>query len=228
MGQTWSGWGGWWKKYRDSAWREYFRTYITGPLGMDRTWFNLPDSLKPFVVSRGRRGDDGQQTLVEMPDRIPLNKVVQYNGGGGLYSTPEDYTRLLQCLLNDGVYGKFRLLKKKSIELKRKNQVGDISLEPSGRYFIPGSCCDFNGLMDEQTKWGYGWMSDMNDQPYGPRAGTVSWGGALNTYFYIDFKSGVAADIYTQHFPFNHPQTTDLFKKFSSLLYFKEFTILKK
>jgi len=37
----------------------YFRQNITGPLGMNRTWFNLPDSLKQYVVSKGTRGKMG-------------------------------------------------------------------------------------------------------------------------------------------------------------------------
>jgi methyl acetate hydrolase len=40
---------------------KYFQQNITGPLGMKRTFFNVPDSLKPLIVSQGRRGDDGRQ-----------------------------------------------------------------------------------------------------------------------------------------------------------------------
>ena len=36
---------------------------------------------------------------------------------------------------------------------------------------------------------------------------------------YIDYKSGIAASIYTQHIPFNHYETTSLFEKFSEIVY---------
>jgi CubicO group peptidase (beta-lactamase class C family) len=197
----------------------YFRKNITGPLAMNRTWFNVPDSLKSFIVSRGTRGDDGKQPLTELPDRIPLNDVTKYSGGGGLFSTPEDYTKLLQCLLNGGKLGKVKILKKETIREMTQNQIGDITLNPEDRFFKPGICCNFHGLMYENSRWGLAFMIDNNSKDYGREAGTVMWGGAMNTYFYIDFKSGIAASIYTQHIPFNHPETTNLFEIFSEIIY---------
>jgi methyl acetate hydrolase len=196
----------------------YFRKNITGPLGMSRTWFNVPDSLKSFIVSRGKRGDDGKQPLVELPDRIPTNVVTEYSGGAGLFSTPEDYTKLLQCLLNGGKSGKVQILKKKTIREMAENQIGNIIINVADAYFQP-LCCDLKGLLSTTSKWGLAWAIDNEDKPYGRSAGTVFWGGSLNTYFYIDFKSGIAASIYTQHFPFNHPETTNLFERFSEIIY---------
>jgi len=197
----------------------YFRKNITGPLAMNRTWFNVPDSLKSFIVSRGNRGADGKQPLIELPDRIPINDVTEYSGGGGLFSTPEDYTKLLQCLLNSGKLGKVKILKKKTIQEMTQNQIGDITINPEGKFFDPGTCCNFNGLMYENSRWGLAFMIDNNSKDYGREAGTVMWGGYMNTYFYIDLKSGIAASIYTQHIPFNHPETTNLFERFSEIIY---------
>jgi len=91
-----------------------FRKQITGPLGMNRTWFNVPDSLKKFIVSQGSRGADGLQPLTENPERIPTSSVVEFNGGGGLFSSPDDFTTLMECLLNGGKSGAVRILKKKN------------------------------------------------------------------------------------------------------------------
>jgi methyl acetate hydrolase len=198
----------------------YFRKYITGPLNMDRTWFNVPDSLKQFITSRGARGYDGKQPLTELPNRIRNGYVTEYAGDGGLYSSPHDYTLLLKCLLNYGTLYEIRILKKETILEMSKNQIGNIAMEQKGAYFDPGNCCSFNGLYSVTTKWGLAWMIDNEDKTYGPRAGTVLWGGSLNTFFYIDFESGIAASIYTQHRPFNHPATTLLFNRFSEILYF--------
>ena len=197
----------------------YFRQNITGPLGMNRTWFNLPDSLKQFVVSRGTRGPDGKQVLTESPDRIPTNVVTDFRGDGGLYSTPNDYMLLLKCLLNYGTLGKVTLLKKTTVLDMNKNQIGTISMKNTDAYFNPGFCCNLNGLTSTTTKWGLAWLIDNEDKPYGRKAGTVLWGGALNTFFYIDYKSGIAASIYTQHYPFYHTATTTLFDKFSEIIY---------
>ena len=198
----------------------YFRENLTGPLNMDRTWFNVPDSLKKFIVSRGARGYDGKQPLTELPNRIRTGSVTEYAGDGGLYSSPYDYTLLLKCLLDYGRVGNIVILKKETLLEMSKNQIGDIVMEKKGAYFDPGNCCSFKGLFSSTTKWGLAWMIDNEDKSYGPRSGTVLWGGSFNTFFFIDFKSGIAASIYTQHRPFNHPATTLLFNRFSEILYF--------
>ncbi len=197
----------------------YFRKNITGPLEMDRTWFNLPDSLKQYIVSNGSRGSDGKQALTELPDRLPLSEVADFRGDGGLFSTPEDYTLLLKCLLNNGTLNNAVILKKKTVLEMTKNQIGTISMKDAGAYFDPAFCCNFTGITSPTTKWGLAWLIQTEDSPYGPKSGTVLWGGAFNTFFYIDFKSGVAASIFTQHVPFNHPETINLFNKFSEIIY---------
>jgi CubicO group peptidase (beta-lactamase class C family) len=199
----------------------YFRKNITGPLKMSRTFFNVPDSLHSLIVSYGHRGDQGENELEELPNRVPTNKATVLSGGGGLFSTPSDYTRLLQCILNYGAYEGGRILSKATIEEMIRNQVGDINLSPQDRHFNPGVCCNFNGLMDENSKWGLAFMIDNNSKEYGRQDGTVTWGGLMNTYFYIDFKSGIAASIYTQHLPFNNYQTTSLFEQFSEIIFTK-------
>jgi len=200
----------------------YFRSYITGPLKMDRTFFNVPDSLQSYIVSYGSRGEDGKDELKELPNRIPTEKQTTLSGGGGLFSTPSDYTKLLHCLLNKGKYEGGRILGKETMDKMIQNQVGDISLDPKDRLYNPGWCCNFNGLMSENSKWGLAFMIDNNPKPYGREAGTVLWGGLFNTYFYIDFKSGIAASMYSQHVPFNDFQTTSLFERFSEIIYLKE------
>lgn len=197
----------------------YFRQNITGPLGMNRTFFNVPDSLYIYIVSRGTRGEDGEQPLKESPNRIPGSKTTVFSGGGGLFSTPSDYTKLLHCLLNEGAYSGGQLIAHETFSEMIRNQVGAISLDPTGRTYDPGSCCNFNGLMDKNSKWGLAFMIDNKATTYGRQAGTLIWGGYYNTYFFIDVKSGIAASIYTQHIPFNHPYTTSLFDRFAEIVY---------
>ena len=37
---------------------QYFRQYISGPLGMDSTWYNVPDELEHLVVATSYRNAD--------------------------------------------------------------------------------------------------------------------------------------------------------------------------
>jgi methyl acetate hydrolase len=197
---------------------KYFQKNITGPLGMKRTFFNVPDSLKPLIVSQGRRGKDELQPLTES-NRVPERDVAEYSGGGGLFSTPHDYTILLRAMLNNGTLGKVRILNPSTVQEMKKNQIDDVSMATAGSYYAKGVCCNFNGITSPTTKWGLAWLIDNEDKPYGRKAGTVLWGGLLNTYFYIDYKSGIAVSIYTQHLPFNHPETIRLLDTFSNAVY---------
>jgi methyl acetate hydrolase len=197
---------------------EYFRKNITGPLGMDRTWWNLPDSLKNEIVSYGWRGDDGLQELAVRPDRIPEGKQ-RCKGGGGMFSSPKDYTKLLACLLNDGIYPNGRILNKGTIDEMFKEQIDGISMDIKDNYYKINYCCDFRGLIKPESNWGLAGLIDTETTSYGRKEGTLLWGGVYNTYWYIDRESGIAASIYSQYLPFNYHATTYLFDKFSELVY---------
>ena len=200
---------------------DYFRIHITGPLKMNRTWFNVPDSLKTEIVSYGSRKVEGSKEISEFPDRVPEIKTKVFEGGGGLFSSPEDYTKLLTCLLNNGIYDGGHLLQKATIDKMFEDQTKSISMDIENNYFQFGFCCDFRGLIKPTSKWSLAGLIDTEGTPYGRKAGTLLWGGVFNTYFYIDKQSGVAASIYTQYLPFNYPATTMIFEKFSEIIYNK-------
>ena len=42
---------------------DYFRQYITGPLEMNSTWFNVPDELESLVVSSSYRDSDSGESV---------------------------------------------------------------------------------------------------------------------------------------------------------------------
>lgn len=209
------------EKLSGQSLEDYFRIHITGPLKMNRTWFNVPDSLKTEIVSYGSRKAEGSKEISEFSDRIPETKTTDFEGGGGLFSSPEDFTKLLACLLNDGNYEGGQLLQKTTIDEIFKDQTKSISMNIENNYFQIGLCCDFRGLIKPTSKWSLAGLIDTESTPYGRKAGTLLWGGLFNTYFYIDRQSGVAASIYTQYLPFNYPATTMIFEKFSEIIYTK-------
>jgi CubicO group peptidase (beta-lactamase class C family) len=197
----------------------YFKQHIFEPLQMSRTFYNVPDDLKPLIVSMGHRGPLGQGTLKESPGRVPAAETTKFGGGSGLFSSPADYSKLLTSMLHWGAGPVGRILKKETVLDMTKNQIGDICMDPHGRFFDPSVCCNFTGLIDADSKHGLAFMIDNKNRPWGRKSGAVLWGGLRNTYFYIDYKSGVTACIFSQHLPFNHAATTSLFEKFSELVY---------
>ena len=203
----------------------YFKKKIFKPLGIKSTYYNVPEKAKKRIASMGNRGEEGKSKLREIegdtqsPNRYPVGKTTKFSGGSGLFSTPSDYTDILQCMLNYGAYKGGSILKRETVEKMTENHIGDISLDPTGWHYDPATCCNFNGLMDKESKWGLAFMIDNTPKSYGRKAGAVLWGGYRNTYFYIDYKTGIAASIYSQHLPFNHSATISLFEKFSEVFY---------
>ncbi len=207
------------EKVSQSTLEDYFIENITKPLQMNRTFFNVPDSLQKFIVSRGYRGPDGKQTLTEIKERIPKERATIFSGDDGLWSSPNDYMTLLKCLLNYGSLDGLVLLEKETVKEMLKNQINNINMDSKGNYFNPAYCCNLENFTSDSTKWGLAWAIDNEGTSYGRKPGTVYWGGMMNTYFYIDYKSGVASCIFTQHIPFNHEETTSIFDEFSKLVY---------
>lgn len=191
----------------------YIRKNITGPLRMNSTWFNVPDSLKKRIVSWGVRDSTG---LRENP-RIPTQRVTAYKAGGGLYGSPEDYLAFLRCLLNDGKYEGGQLLKPETVQMMFRNELPDkVAIE----YEIPDTMSVASRrYLDESDKHGLAWAIEDNDAETVRAKGTGYWGGAANTYFTVDPSNGVAIVYFSQILPFNDKEAFGLFRLFEQEVY---------
>ena len=68
-------------------------------------------------------------------------------------------------------------------------------------------------------RWGLGYMLNVNEGPNGRSAGTVSWGGLFNTYYWLDPAKKVTGLIMTQVLPFADPRVLKLYGRFESSVY---------
>lgn len=101
----------------------YFRDNITGPLGMNDTGFIITEKQRARQARLHRRGADGK--LVAQPFE-KLETPTAFSGGGGIYSTAQDYLRLLQALLNGGSLDGAKILKAETVSLMALNQIGNL------------------------------------------------------------------------------------------------------
>jgi methyl acetate hydrolase len=62
---------------------------------------------------------------------------------------------------------------------------------------------------------------DLNTQPgpHGRSAGSASWAGLLNTYFWVDPVKKVAGAMFTQILPFYDARVVELYGQFEQGLY---------
>jgi methyl acetate hydrolase len=193
----------------------YFRDHITGPLGMIDTDFNITQTQQAREANLHTRKGDG--TLVAQP-KEKLVVATSFSGGGGIYSTAPDYLKLLQALLNDGSFKGATILKPRTVALMAENQIGDI---PAGimKTTNPALSNDVDFFPGNRLRWGLGHMINLDPVADGRRAGSLTWAGLYNTYYWIDPTAGVAGVIMMQILPFADHRALAVYRQFERGIY---------
>jgi CubicO group peptidase (beta-lactamase class C family) len=193
----------------------YFRDKIFAPLGMTDTEYAISSEQQSRLVQRHQRKADG--SLEPMPPEKPPQREF-WGGGGGLYSTGRDYLVFLQMLLHQGGFNGARLLRPETVALMAQNQIGDID---AGLWKTtnPQFTNDLDLFPGIPCKWGLGYMINTRPGPNGRSAGSLTWGGIYNTYYWLDPQKRVAGLILTQILPFADPAVLRLYGEFESGVY---------
>jgi len=197
---------------------DYLRKYVTGPLEMNSTWFNVPENLEDLIVTSSYRDKNSGKLIKNKYQK--RNKRTSFNAGGGILSSPEDYGKFLVCMLNKGKYNGVRILKEETFELMNSPQLDEFK---TTHRHVPVSNVDTkargdkDNFFDSYDNWTLAWAYEENSisRPYG----TAYWAGFFNTYFTIDFKNDFALVYMTQILPFNDIESYNLFTSFERLVY---------
>ena len=197
---------------------QYFRKNISGPLEMNSTWYNLPKELQNRIVALKRR-DFKTQKLIE-EENVKVIKKKTFSGGGGLYSSPEDYAKLIQCMLNEGSLNDIKILEPQTFRIMNTKQLVDFKIihrlvENESTDITPRGTTD--NFFDNYDNWTLAWAYEesSNIRPIG----TSYWAGLFNTYYTIDYENEFGLVYFTQILPFNDFQSYDLFSKFEKSVY---------
>jgi methyl acetate hydrolase len=198
---------------------EYFRERVFMPLGMNDTYYNVPESKQARIVTVHHRPDGrADAPPVEQPNTLPLKPVTNFNGGGGEYSTANDYLRFERMILNGGTLDGVRILKADTVALMAQNHMGGVSV-PAIKTAQPDRSMDFTFVNDGKDKWGLGFMITTNQVPGKRAPGSLSWGGIDNTYFWIDPTRGVAGVVMMQYLPFADTKALAIYDTFERGVY---------
>ena len=176
----------------------YFDEHILCPLGMDATAFSLRGGMKSRLSAMHARKPDGSLTAIELA-RSPEPQFP--SGGGGLYSTVEDYCRFLQVILGRGSRDGVELLRPETVDQMTVNNIGDLRVValPAARRELSNDAEFFPGV--EKT-WGLTFQINEEPLPTGRPAGGLMWAGIANCYFWIDMDNQVAGAYISQQLPF--------------------------
>jgi CubicO group peptidase (beta-lactamase class C family) len=193
----------------------YFRKHILDPLGMNDTAFVIAPQQRGREASVHRRGPDGALTAEPPEQNSPRQS---FSGGGGIYSTAPDYLTLLRALLAGGALDGVRILRPETVALMGQNQIGEIDVGVL-KTTVPALSNDVDLCPGVTRKWGFGHMITMQAMAGGRSAGSLTWGGLLNTYYWIDPGRKVAAVFMTQVLPFADSRALRLYRQFEHGIY---------
>jgi CubicO group peptidase (beta-lactamase class C family) len=164
---------------------EFMDQRIFKPLKMNDTAFSTgaakANRLAAVYVFDKEKAKIVQPTELfggQMPDYT--KPPAMESGGGGLVSTTMDYARFSQMILNKGELDGVRLLSPASVELMGTNVIPkNVLLNTNGT-----SGSRFN----EAVGFGLDFMVVKNAREAGTLQGdgTMSWGGAAGTWFWVD------------------------------------------
>ena len=186
----------------------YLEDEIFAPLGMRETAFHvLPamDGRIPVLYSRGPDGALRPATPLLGAQYQPTGRFL--SGGSGLLSSPGDYLRFAQMLLNGGELDGRRILSAASVATMMRNHLAP-SLTP------------IVSPMVGHAGYGYGLggavLVDSSADGLPGSPGLYRWWGLMGTFFWVDPKADLVAMVWTQ---FNTGRVYPLEQDFQRLVY---------
>ena len=198
------------------ALEDYFRERIFSPLGMKDSTYVTSQEQRARQARLHTRQPDGA-LAVQPLEPVPV-KAEFFAAGGPLYSTARDYMVFLQMLLNGGSFKGARILKPETVALMNQNHTGNIACGVL-KTAMPALSNDVDFFPGADIRWGLGYMMNLQAGPNGRSAGTFSWGGLFNTYYWLDPAKKVTGLIMTQILPFADAKAVKLYGQLEAGVY---------
>ena len=187
---------------------DYFKKFIFEPLEMVDTSFSCPEEKVDRLCALYEHNPQGDPKLLE----IPFLNTKMESGGGGLFSTMNDYHNFCAMLLNKGEFNGKRLIGRKTLELMTVNHLPDnqdlTEMSESAFSETPYAGVGF-GL-------GFSVMLDPAKSQSVSDIGEYGWGGAASTVFMLNPKEDMFIIFLTQLLP---SSTYQVRRELRSLIY---------
>jgi CubicO group peptidase (beta-lactamase class C family) len=157
----------------------FLRSRLCEPLDMKDTYFYPPEALTHRITTLYRKTPKGLQKQ----DNPAFMNGTYLSGGGGLFSTAEDYVRFAQMLANGGELDGKRLLGRRTVEMMASIHIPDT---------LPGrSPGEGYGLTVRVISNAGAAATELSN-------GSFGWSGAFGTHFWVDPKEKIVAVLMTQ------------------------------
>lgn len=160
------------------AFDAFLKARLFDPLGMDSTFFRVPESEKGRLTTNYGILNGMPLPIDPADSSIYLDEPAFPFGGAGLVSSPADYDRFQQMLVAGGQFAGRRIMAEASVRLATSN------------------------LLPEGVDTAGTWVAGEGFGAGGRVTGTAfGWGGAAGTAAFVDMASGLRAALFTQYMP---------------------------
>jgi methyl acetate hydrolase len=191
----------------------YLDEHFFGPLGMTSTGFVRSDEMAARGAGLHLRLPDGI-----IPMDIPSPEAPEFEmGGGGLQSTVGDYAKFAQMILDGGKAGGQQILSAATVAEMGRDQLGGVPIRTLTT--ATPLAHDLDVLPGTPKGWGLSFLLNLAETPQGRSAGSLTWAGMANSYFWIDPTKNIVGVWGTQLFPFQDPTVTAEVEAFESAVY---------
>ena len=153
------------------------------PLGMADTHFRVPRAKADRMTTSYFLASNTLIPIDLAADSIFFDDPPMPFGGSGLASTPRDYDRFLEMVLNLGEFRGTRVMSEAAVRLGTSNLMPD-TLAPGGAY--------------EAGRWDFGAGGRVGK---GENAGAFGWAGAAGTLGFVHSSLNLRAGLFTQYMP---------------------------
>jgi len=169
---------------------DFMADHIFKPLGMKDTGFFIPPSqkarLSEVFVSNPQTGKLLEITPALFPAYQDFTKQPPMDsGGGGAVSTIDDYARFCQMILNGGELNGVRILAPATVALMQADHIEDTVVpgHPDEEYGPPIGTAALGFGLDFAISLDPAKLGSLQGK------GSIWWGGAAGTWFWIDPKN---------------------------------------
>ncbi|MDA0353257.1 MAG: serine hydrolase [Chloroflexi bacterium] len=188
----------------------YLDEQVFAPLGMGATGFRVPPDDAQLATLHARQADG---SLARQAWPAARGGAAYESGGGGLRSTARDYGRFLRMLLGRGALDGVRVLEATTVDEMAQSHTGDLDV---GVLTTANAGRSNSGdlAFGRAAGFGLGFLVTLEASRTGRSAGSLTWGGLFNSYYWIDLERDIAGAIYTQVLPFLDVAMMELNREF--------------
>ena len=190
---------------------------VFGPLGMQDIGFMMSDSMKARLAVLHDRAQDGK--LTPLPDLILPQPPEMDMGGHGLYASVGEYMKFIRMFLNDGAGPNGRVLKAETVEQMSKNGLPGNLTSGGWKTSIPSLSNDGEFDPGITKTWAYTFQRNEEPAATGRPAGSLSWAGLGNLFYWIDRKNGIGGFWGSQILPFQDVASYPGYVDFEAAVY---------